>query len=139
MRTLKIVLVLSFMLAAASPFISTKVAALTANETSPIETTETVPQSKQAQPVDTSQFIGSDSCAECHGAESTHYALTAHAKTKVLNAPIDRHGCESCHGGARAHVDFYLNIQKLNEAGKETEATALMNDTAKAAAAETVA
>lgn len=135
MRTLKIILILSFTMAVASPFISTKVAALTAPQKPAVAKSDTVPQSKQAQPVDASQFVGSDSCAECHGAESTHYALTAHAKTKVLNAPIDKHGCEACHGGARNHVDFYLDIQKLNEAGKEDEATALMNDTAKAAAA----
>ncbi len=136
MRTLKIVLVLSFLLAAASPFISTKVAALTANETSPVETTETAPQSKQAQPVDTSQYAGSDSCVGCHGVQANHYAKTAHAKAKFMNGSVDKNGCESCHGPARAHLDFYLNIQKLNEAGKEDEATALMNDTVKAAASK---
>jgi hypothetical protein len=72
----------------------------------------------------------------CHAAEATHYALTAHSKTNVGSAPVDKRSCEACHGPARGHVDFYLNIQKLNEAGKEDEATALMNDTAKAAAAK---
>src|SRR5262249_37543956 len=67
--------------------------------------------------------------------EATHYALTAHNKTNAGNADVDKRSCEACHGPAKGHVDFYLNIQKLNEAGKEDEATALMNDAAKAAAA----
>ncbi len=139
MRTLKILFVTAFFLAPLSPWISTRVATLTAiflPTTSSEVGAESVPQSKQAKPVDASQFVGSDSCAECHGGEATHYALTAHAKTKVGNTPVDKHGCEACHGPARGHLDFYLGIQKLNEAGKEAEATTLMNDTAKAAAAK---
>lgn len=88
-----------------------------------------------AAPIDKTLYVGSDSCTECHAGETTHYELTAHAKSKLLDAPADQQGCEACHGPARPHVDFYLQIQKLNEAGKEDEASALMNDTAKAAAA----
>src|SRR5499426_2973815 len=137
MRTLKISLVLTFFLAALAPAISTRVAALTATlaQKTPKEMSgkaKDAAQSKQSQPVDASQFVGGESCAECHAAEATHYALTAHSKTNVGNAPVDKRSCEACHGPAKGHVDFYLNIQKLNEAGKEDEATALMNDTAKA-------
>src|SRR5262249_62081592 len=91
--------------------------------------------STRGRPVAPSQYVGGESCAECHAAEATHYALTAHNKTNVGNAPVDKRSCEACHGPAKGHVDFYLAIQKLNEAGKEDEATTLMNDTAKAAAA----
>jgi DmsE family decaheme c-type cytochrome len=142
MRTLKIALVITFFLAALTPVISTRVAALTAtlaqNQTSKAKSDKTkgAAQSKQAQPVDPSKYVGGESCAECHAAEATHYALTAHSKTNVGNAAVDKKSCEACHGPARDHVDFYLGIQKLNEAGKEDEATALMNDTAKAAAAK---
>jgi DmsE family decaheme c-type cytochrome len=138
MRTLKVLLVAAFLCAPLSTAISSKVTGLMARfsaNSSAVEAAANT-QSKKSQPVDASQFVGSESCAECHGAEATHYALTAHAKTKVLNAPVDKHGCEACHGPARGHVDFYLGIQKLNEAGKEAEATTLMNDTAKAAAAK---
>ena len=140
MRTLKIVLVMVFCLAPLMPTISTRVAALTttlAQGKAPKEKPgKDAAQSKPRQPVDASQYVGGESCAECHAAEATHYALTAHSKTKVGNAPVDKQSCEACHGPARGHVDFYLNIQKLNEAGKEDEANALMNDTAKAAAAK---
>jgi len=142
MRTLKLCLVIVFCLAALTPAISTRVAALTAAlaqsqapKEKPGKTNGSAP-SKKAQPVDASQYVGSESCAECHGAEATHYALTAHSKTKLANGPVDQRGCEACHGPAKGHVDFYLQIQKLNEAGKEDDATALMNDTAKAAAAK---
>jgi DmsE family decaheme c-type cytochrome len=141
MRTLKISLVIIFCLAALTPAISTRFATLTATlaqgkapKGKPGKGNDAA-QSKAAQPVDPSQYVGGESCAECHAAEATHYALTAHSKTNVGNAPVDKRSCEACHGPARGHVDFYLNIQKLNEAGKEDEATALMNDTAKAAAA----
>lgn len=146
MRTLKIIFIAAFCLAPLSPLISTRVAALTetiqngSGKTKAGKTAGDTSQSKQKgtpnQPVDPSKYVGSDSCSECHGAEATHYALTAHSKTKLISDKVDMRGCEACHGGARDHVGFYLNIQKLNEAGKEAEATTLMNDTEKAAAAK---
>src|SRR5215813_3717594 len=142
MRTLKVGVVIIFCLATLTPAISGRVTALTATlaqSSSPkgkSGNAKDAAQSKQHQSVDASQYVGSESCAECHGAEATHYALTAHSKTNLANATADMKGCEACHGPARGHVDFYLNIQKLNEAGKEDEATALMNDMVKAAAAK---
>jgi mono/diheme cytochrome c family protein len=142
MRTLKISLVALFCLAALAPAISTRVAALTASLAQDKASKEKsgkakdAAQSKQGQPVDASQYVGGESCAECHAAEATHYALTAHSKTNVGDAAVDKRSCEACHGPAKGHVDFYLNIQKLNESGKEDEATALMNDVAKASAAK---
>lgn len=138
MRTLKAVLVASFLLAALSPMIITRVAALaaTSSKTLSAEAATEPSDSKKNEPVDLSKYVGSESCAECHGAEVNHYALTAHNKTKLISDKVDLRGCEACHGGARDHVGFYLNIQKLNEAGKEAEATTLMNDTTKMIAAK---
>ena len=142
MRALKIIFVILFCLVPLLPVITTRVKVLAvtfADHNSSSGTPSGDPsQSKQKQkaPTDTSKYVGSASCAECHGAEATHYALTAHAKTKLISEKADLNGCEACHGGARDHVDFYLNIQKLNVAGKEDEATTLMNDTTKAAAAK---
>src|SRR5262245_40923218 len=111
MRTLKISLVMVFCLAPITPMISTRMAALTAtlaqgkarNEKS--GNGKDAARSKPGQSVDTSQYVGSESCAECHGAEVTHYALTAHSKTRVGNATADKRSCEACHGPARGHVD----------------------------------
>ncbi|MCI0663004.1 MAG: hypothetical protein L0220_18205, partial [Acidobacteria bacterium] len=139
MRTLKIGLVIVFCLVALMPLISPRVAALTGNPAQTGQVSESAnksAQSKQSQKVETGNYVGSDSCAECHTGEANHYALTAHSKTTLGNSPVDKRGCEACHGPARGHLDFYLNIQKMNEAGKEDEATALMNDEVKAAAAK---
>jgi len=107
MRTLKIVLVMVFCLTPLMPTISTRVAALTttlAQGKAPKEKPgKDAAQSKPRQPVDASQYVGGESCAECHTAEATHYALTAHSKTKVGNAPVDKQSCEACHGPARGH------------------------------------
>src|SRR5882672_7256209 len=92
MRTLKIGLVITFFLAALTPAISTRVAALTATLAEGKSSQEKAgkkkdaAQSKQSQPVDSSQYVGGESCAECHAAEAIHYALTAHNKTNVGNA-----------------------------------------------------
>jgi hypothetical protein len=95
MRTLKICLVMTFFQAALTPAISTRVAALTAtlaqNKTSKEKSGgyKDAAQSKQGHPVDASQYVGGESCAECHAAEATHYALTAHNKTNVGDASVD--------------------------------------------------
>ena len=137
MRILKIVLVTCFLLAPVSPLVIKRVVALAAsNNNTPVEAATAPSNSQKKTPIDPAKYIGSDSCAECHGAEATHYALTAHSKTKFASEKVDLHGCEACHGGARDHVGFYLGIQKLNEAGKEDEATAMMNDTVKMTAAK---
>ena len=136
MRILKTALVICFLLAPVSPSVMKRIAALTAQTSNASVEAATVPAEKKRAPVDPAKYVGSESCAECHGAEATHYALTAHSKTKFASDKVDLHGCEACHGGARDHVDFYLKIQKLNEAGKEDEATALMNDTTKMVAAK---
>ena len=128
LRILKIGLVAGFSLWALAPSIATRVSALTSLQSTPSQ--------KTSQLVDASQYVGSDSCIECHAAEATHYQLSAHAKTNLTKYSADRRGCEGCHGPAKGHLDFYLAIQKLNEASKETEAGELMNDTAKAAAAK---
>src|SRR5215510_4205432 len=109
MRTLKISLVIVFSLAALTPAISARVAALTAtpaqgkSSKDKPDKNKDAAHSKQGQPVDASQYVGGESCAECHAAEATHYALTAHSKTKVGNAPVDKQSCEACHGPARGH------------------------------------
>jgi hypothetical protein len=70
MRTLKIGLVIIFCLAALTPATSTRVAALTATlaqNKAPKEKSgkaKDAAQSKQGQPVDSSQFVGGESCAD---------------------------------------------------------------------------
>ena len=80
------------------------------------------------------KYIGSDSCAECHSAETAFYQLTAHNRLGK-DMPKDRQSCEACHGGARDHVAYYKEVDQLLKGGKESEATALMNNEARSKAA----
>src|SRR5258706_12324670 len=125
MRNLKIIFVAAFCLAPLSPLIVTRVAALTATIAqsssakakagkTPGDASQSKQKVKPNQPVDPSKYVGSDSCAECHGAEATHYALTAHSKTKLISDKVDMRGCEPCHGATLYHVGFHQTIQKLN-------------------------
>src|SRR5215813_4961455 len=90
MRTLKIGLVITFFLAAMTPAISTRVAALTAtldqskSSKEKPDKNKDAAQLKRSQPVDPAQYVGGESCAKCHAAEATHYALTTHNKTNVV-------------------------------------------------------
>ena len=80
--------------------------------------------SKSSGAADPSQYIGSDACAECHSNQAALYAVTAHRKTNVHSNPLDKQGCEACHGGAKKHVEFYQTAQKLIAQGKDAEAQA---------------
>jgi len=83
---------------------------------------------------DLSRYVGSDSCAECHEAETTFYALTPHNRLDEKN-PVHLQRCEACHGGARDHVSYYKEIDRLLKEGKEAEATALMGNETRSTAA----
>lgn len=51
-----------------------------------------------------SDFTGPERCASCHKEEATEYGKTSHAKL-VFPGKDYIHGCESCHGPAKAHAD----------------------------------
>jgi predicted CXXCH cytochrome family protein len=120
----ELVLVICFVvIAAAVPFLSTKLAAKSEPETSALP------------PQDLSQYIGNESCAECHDNQATHYKLTAHSKTNNEKFRANQRGCEACHGGAKLHVEFYTTAQKLMKEGKDAEAQAMYSDETKAKAA----
>jgi predicted CXXCH cytochrome family protein len=63
------------------------------------------PLSKKAaaQPGD---YVGEDTCTDCHSDQAKHYASTVHAKLKKDSSWKGKIvGCESCHGAGRAHVE----------------------------------
>ncbi len=51
----------------------------------------------------TSPYVGQDTCLTCH--EDQKYDGTAHAFAANERTPAATHGCESCHGPGKAHVD----------------------------------
>lgn len=52
---------------------------------------------------DTALYVGQDTCLTCH--EDQNYDGTAHAFAANERTPAATHGCESCHGPGKAHVD----------------------------------
>ena len=48
-------------------------------------------------------YVGEDTCLTCH--ETQSYKGTAHALKLNARTPASTHGCESCHGPGKAHVD----------------------------------
>jgi DmsE family decaheme c-type cytochrome len=146
MRILKLALVLFFFASAAVPVISSKLTALSIGSPPPklvraesVETASADPNAVSPISTDPSQYVGSESCVECHANQVAHYNITAHRKTNVPNAKPDQIGCEACHGGAKIHVEYYKESQKLIADGKEAEAQALLADEARSKAARLVA
>jgi predicted CXXCH cytochrome family protein len=51
-----------------------------------------------------SEFAGPERCVSCHKEVAAEYGKTSHSKL-VFPAKEYIHGCESCHGPAKAHAD----------------------------------
>lgn len=138
MRILKLALILLFTVSLSLPYLSTKLTAMVrgAKSPQPVATAGTATVEAAALPIATNpaDYIGSASCAECHSNQASFFALTAHRKTQNFEKAEQR-SCEACHGGAKAHVEYYQTAQRLNKEGKEVEAQALLSDEAKAKAA----
>jgi DmsE family decaheme c-type cytochrome len=130
MRILKIVVAFAFCLLALTPILSSKGPG----------PTEALAMSSQPEPglppSDPSQYIGSNACSDCHDNKAAHLNSTAHRKINNKNGPVEKQGCEACHGGAKKHVEYQKTIQGLIAEGKEAESQALMADEAKANAAK---
>ncbi len=80
-------------------------------------------------------YVGSESCGQCHADQMAFYSASAHRKTMGKDFTFDRRGCEACHGGARKHTELHLAVAKLYQEGKSDEAQALYADQGKMAAA----
>ncbi|MBN2081305.1 cytochrome c3 family protein [bacterium] len=52
-----------------------------------------------------SPFTGSSYCVECHASLAPGFLKTAHARSlNDVKMPLDRQGCEGCHGAGGAHA-----------------------------------
>jgi DmsE family decaheme c-type cytochrome len=60
---------------------------------------------------DPTQYVGEDTCLTCH--ESQKYDGTAHSLKTNSRTPAATHGCESCHGPGKAHVDGSGDTSKI--------------------------
>jgi DmsE family decaheme c-type cytochrome len=50
-------------------------------------------------------YVGSETCKDCHEGYYTNYSKSIHAKRAIPGSPANRDGCESCHGPGAQHVE----------------------------------
>src|SRR5690348_5986959 len=53
----------------------------------------------------TNGYVGEATCITCHDTEGKSFHQTLHGKAQDARTPAAQHGCESCHGPGKAHVD----------------------------------
>jgi DmsE family decaheme c-type cytochrome len=61
------------------------------------------PAKRTAPPQQAAEYVGDETCMTCH--EDKGYAGTGHALKTNPRSPGATHGCESCHGSGKAHVE----------------------------------
>ena len=86
------------------------------------------PGGTKAKQADSSEYVGSETCATCHEDTAKKFAGNPHTKM------VEMHGangmtCENCHGPGKAHVDGGGDVTKIfnpsKHSTKEIDATCL--------------
>ena len=52
-----------------------------------------------------SEYVGSEACKDCHEAYYNKFMKSIHGKKAIPGTPINRDGCESCHGPGAQHIE----------------------------------
>jgi DmsE family decaheme c-type cytochrome len=59
-------------------------------------------------------YVGSESCKDCHEAQFKSFSDTKHAKLSQLKSWKGKvQGCESCHGPGKAHIEDATDLTKI--------------------------
>jgi DmsE family decaheme c-type cytochrome len=66
------------------------------------DTARSVRQAQKPAPA-AADYVGEDTCVGCHEAQA--YKGSLHALKSNARTPAATHGCESCHGAGKAHVE----------------------------------
>ncbi|MGE3512390.1 MAG: DmsE family decaheme c-type cytochrome [Vicinamibacterales bacterium] len=73
------------------------------------------PAAAPAAAQDPASYVGQETCLGCHA--DRDYKGTAHALKTNPRSPASTHGCESCHGPGKAHVDGGGDTTKILNPG----------------------
>jgi DmsE family decaheme c-type cytochrome len=69
-------------------------------------------------------YVGADTCLTCHSDKSTDgYSTSPHARAANPRTPAAAHGCETCHGPGKAHVDAGGTLDTIKRFPKGTGLT----------------
>jgi len=74
------------------------------------------PEPASAPAVQAANYVGDDTCLTCH--DDKGYAGTAHGRSYNGKTPAATHGCESCHGAGKDHVDGSGDKARIVNPGK---------------------
>jgi DmsE family decaheme c-type cytochrome len=74
------------------------------------------------QAVDDSQYVGSETCQTCHAASFQTWKNTAMGRAFLDHpkTPLEKRGCEACHGPGRAHVEGGGDVTAIIRFDKKT-------------------
>jgi DmsE family decaheme c-type cytochrome len=50
-------------------------------------------------------YVGSETCKGCHEAKYNEFAKSIHGKKAIPGSPMNKEGCESCHGPGAEHAE----------------------------------
>src|SRR5579884_2259790 len=69
---------------------------------------------RQVNPAPAGDYVGADTCSDCHFAEFQQFQKTAMSVLLTKKYPVEQRGCEACHGPGRAHAE----AEKAEKDGK---------------------
>ena len=85
---------------------------------------------KRPSPSPAVAYIGSERCADCHAAQFEHLKQTTMGKIFLRNprTPLEKQGCEACHGPGAAHADSNGKIGLIRFTKNSPQPIELRND-----------